>query len=619
MQLRRSLPALLLSILIVAGCGGDGDDPVTPPPPPRTSGAIDDMRVTSGADGAVTLAWTSPQLLDKAGYDLTYALRTTDYGTEGLPWEDWTRRAAPMGDTEAGVLRTHEVTGLTAGRVYVFQLRAMNAGTDWSGGSNLVVATASPSFDTTPPEPVTDLAQIDGSTSSLTVAWSVSGGDGPYGHAPHYQVRYAQAPITEENWAEATYHADLSVTGADRLTAVITGLAAETGYYVAVRASDDAGNQSALSNVPRLMTVDLRVIEVFVDGSGDQPTIEAALVAAQPGDLILVGPGRYTWTNQGTGDAQTGLIWVPALKDSVELRSTHGPEQTIIDGEGIGPIMHINGGTVDPPGGERYWTGITIDGFTFTGGKAVTGTSGLTYGGGALSVHLSDSVIRNCVFTGNRAIQGGAVWIGGQGAAVLEDCLITGNSADYGGGVALVNSEPMISVRNCEIVDNNATFTGGGIWLANCNLLIEDCLVAGNDANTRGGGIAIISMVRDDNLYIEYTGLITGCTVADNDAPVGAGITLQDIPDLTVSNTIVAFNTGGRAIQNVKVNGLHVGCTDLFGNVEGSAWVSTYDDLGGNIEADPKFCDRVDYRLRSDSPCLDECGRMGARGVGCAP
>jgi chitodextrinase len=611
---------VLFSALLLTACGGDdGGGPVTPPPPPKTPLAVDDLRVTAGAAGEVTLAWTSPALADKAGYAVTYDLRHVAYGNEALDWTLWTPLAAPAGDAEPGTARTHTVTGLTPDAVYAFGLVAGNGEDNASDRSNVAVGTAAPGHDTTPPEAVTDLAQVGGTRTSLTVRWSTVGGDGAHGHAPHYQVRYSTSPITEENWDQATFEGDLSITPATSLSHTITGLAAETEYWVAVKASDDAGNTSAVSNVPQLTTVDLRVIEVFVDGSGDYRTIEEALVGAKAGDLILVGPGRYTWTNQGTGDAETGLIWVPARKDSVEMRSTHGAELTIIDGEEIGPILHINGGTVDPPGGERYWTGITVDGFTFTGGVADYGETGLTAGGGAISAHLSDSVIRNCIFTGNRANEGGAVWVGGQGAAVLENCLFYGNDANSGGGVFLINSEPTITVRNCEIRDNHATFYGGGLVAAHCSFVLEDCLITGNDSNAGGGGLYVVEITDDDpDVYLR--GRMTGVTVADNDSPLGSGLYLENMPDFKIERMIVAYNTGSAGIKSVKMGGgLRVGCTLLYGHLAGARWPQGFTDLGGNIEAKPEFCDRTDYWLRSDSPALAACGQIGARAVGCTP
>jgi len=364
--------------------------------------------------------------------------------------------------------------------------------------------------------------------------------------------------------------------------------------------------------------MDVRVIEVFVDRSGDYPTIEDALRYAKAGDLILVGPGRYTWTDQGTGDPQTGMINTPARLDSVELRSTHGPELTILDAERQGAVMSITGGTVDPPGGERYWTGITVDGFTFTGGLAdgENGSHEKGWGGGGVNAHLSDSVIRNCIFTDNEATEGGAVWIGGQGAAILEDCVITGNRATLGGGVLLVNSAPTITVRRCEITDNDAKY-GGGLLAWHCAFEMSDCLVTGNKGGLRGGGLYIAEIVHEDPTIHLY-GELTGVTVADNTSPTGAGMYLENLPDVTFTGMIVAFNTGSAAIKSVKISsGLKAGCTDLFGNPGGARWPMGFVDQGGNIEADPLFCDRTGYYLRGSSPCLAGCGRIGARGQGC--
>jgi hypothetical protein len=62
----------------------------------------------------------------------------------------------------------------------------------------------------------------------------------------------------------------------------------------------------------------------------------------------------------------------------------------------------------------------------------------------------------------------------------------------------------------------------------------------------------------------------------------------------------------------------------VFGNDVNNLLPFNSTDLGGNFEADPLFCDQVDYLLQENSLCLpgnhpsgNDCGTLGARGVGC--
>ena len=164
---RRSISLLILSLFIITviGCSSS-DDPTAPPDPLKKPLAVDDLRVIAGADGSVTLAWTSPQLEDKAGYSVRYDLRHMPYGSEGAAWDLWMPLSPPSNDTLPGISHSFVVNGLTPGSVNVFMMRASSDGTDWSGGSNMAVGTASPEHDTTPPDAVTDLMQTGGMPDS---------------------------------------------------------------------------------------------------------------------------------------------------------------------------------------------------------------------------------------------------------------------------------------------------------------------------------------------------------------------------------------------------------------------------------------------------------------------
>jgi hypothetical protein len=491
-------------------------------------------------------------------------------------------------------------------------------GTDWSDFSNTAVATVAPQHDTTPPAAVTGLFRSKSSTTSLTMAWPVAGDDGIYGQATSYEVRYATAPIIYRTWASATPvpgSIDPSaLTGLMETT--ITGLDPGMEYYVAVVAADEQNNRSELSNVVPAVTEVSRTIYVNVEGTGDYPTIEEAVHAAVAGDLILVGPGRYTWENQGTGDALLGMINVPRDYADFELRSVAGPEATILDAQENGKVMSVTGGSSGTSPDFEY-AGITIHGFTLTGGRAMAdGPNPLEgWSGGGLNLHLTDTVVRNCIITGNEANEGGGLWVGGQGDALIEDCLIFGNKARFGGGGQLINSEPRITMRDCEIRDNQAAMAGGGIFAINVTMTLENLLVVGNQSSDKGGGISVTLLNQDSE--------VIGCTVAGNKGNLGSAFRVHDNTKLRIENSIVAYNTGSAAFSIVVLSQVELGCTVIFGHDQAN-FPGAYTDLGGNLEQSPGVCDRVSYWLQADSVCLPDfhpagtgCGVIGARAVGC--
>lgn len=89
------------------------------------------------------------------------------------------------------------------------------------------------------------------SADSVTLAWTAPGDDGNTGTATAYDVRYSTAPITAGNFASAVrWTAVMSprIAGSQDTTR-ITGLAPATTYYFALKAADEAGNVSGISNV----------------------------------------------------------------------------------------------------------------------------------------------------------------------------------------------------------------------------------------------------------------------------------------------------------------------------------------------------------------------------------
>ncbi|MBK6898575.1 MAG: fibronectin type III domain-containing protein [bacterium] len=610
-----ALAAALLTTLLLSSCGGN--DPAGPPSPTGLPAPVSDLQAASATPESITLSWTAPALASGTGPVSSYDLRYTPYGQENTDLATWTAAPAPPAPAAPGQAQQATITALTSGAAYAFRLRATVDGTTWSAPSNLVIASADPALDLTPPAAVADLAVLWSGGDRIMVQWTPTGDDGPHGAAAAYELRSAAEPITPATWDAATPATATPVPGGDRLRCPVDAPAAAGALYVALRAVDDAGNRSGLSNVVSASPAGGRTWRVAADGSGDVPTIAAALTGAVHGDLVLVGPGSYTWLNQGGAMNPLAMIFIARDRTGIVLASEAGPESTILDAQGQQRVLFVQGNN----------DGVVIDGFTIANGVSPPADGDYPMAGG-LVFHLTDIVVRHCIFTGNRGGQGGAVYFGGLGYPVIEDCLITGNtSTQFGGGLYFVNSQGPV-VRRCTIVDNATGGGGGGVAAVSVILRLEDCVIAGNHAEQRGGGLAVYGYSNAEDPPVPV--LATGCTIAGNDAPLGAAVRIGAIDDgggsmrngrLSLDHCLIAGNTDGHAFDMVPDGRLDAACCDLYGDGAFAFWPAGTVIDGDDLQADPLFCDPAggDYRLRADSPCLDagDCGLIGALPAGC--
>lgn len=153
--------------------------------------------------------------------------------------------------------------------------------------------------DKNPPTAVTDFVASNNTTSSIDFTWTAPGDDGNCGTATSYDIRYSTSLITEENWSSATQatgEPTLSVAGTTE-SFTISGLAAETIYYVAIKTSDEVPNESALSNVVGTQTLCLTSVgsggeQVFIVSSSNEPRITKLIF--NPLDVIFGGTQLVT-------------------------------------------------------------------------------------------------------------------------------------------------------------------------------------------------------------------------------------------------------------------------------------------------------------------------------------
>jgi parallel beta helix pectate lyase-like protein len=330
---------------------------------------------------------------------------------------------------------------------------------------------------------------------------------------------------------------------------------------------------------------DARTWHVAPDGTGDAPTIQAAIDSAAAGDTILVARGTYSENL--------------TLAEPLNLLSRDGPETTIIDGGQRGRVLTIPHGDGDGP---------LIAGFTLRNGQSPD--------------------------------QGGGVWIGRSGTT-LRGNVIENNVAgtfDFGeGGGIYVDLDTRSCLIETNVIQNNLAGSNGGGVVARGTEARQN-IVRGNASHVDGGGAVLYSSRFSQNLFVgNYSDHFAAGVVVDvygefvNNTVVGNHIANTDRvavgilvgPFAVVRNNIVVHNTGGTPRAS-RATGIQCGalarpvtisCNDVWGNDN--------DEIGcdsvspANFSANPLFCDETggNFHISDTSPCaplLSECGLVGA-------
>ena len=161
-----------------------------------------------------------------------------------------------------------------------------------------------------------------------------------------------------------------------------------------------------------------------------------------------------------------------------------------------------------------YGRNLTIRGAIDASGRPTTVLDGqnATYHVNAL--HLTAAtVIENLVLTNGRSTQNGAIYMFGCQGTTIRNCSVRGNQR---GAIGLNGSN--VTMIGCEIVDNAAgpgTSAGGGVYVAGTISLI-DCVVSGNAASFSGGGVYV-----PNGSVMNLTRTRICANVAPNGAQVG--------------------------------------------------------------------------------------------------
>lgn len=300
---------------------------------------------------------------------------------------------------------------------------------------------------------------------------------------------------------------------------------------------------------------------VSTDGTSPEPqkpltaSIQEAIVAAAPGDVIAIAPGEYRES-------------LELLGQDITLIGMGDASAIVVNAQGVGSGLLVRRGET---------VASRISNLTFTGGVGTdaafcgTGISGSGPNGGGICIQSSSPTLTNLIITGNTARDGGGIHVSagsptfhtlriahndasGDGGGIYlyaaapsaTDLLVTGNSATQnGGGMLLFTSAPHtathwnISGNSAQnggglalrvdsdgtfshllIQNNTATNDAGGIWVDDSAPFIEQCIVEGNQvtgAPGRGGGMYSAGAAPT----LEH------CLIQSNQATYGGGMSLN--------------------------------------------------------------------------------------------
>ncbi len=190
----------------------------------------------TGYNGYISLSWTNPTpTLD---FDKVKILRKTT--------------SSPANPNDGSMVyegtgESYQDYGLINGITYYYAAFSKDDVGNYSSG---VTDSAVPR-DPVAPAKITNLLASSPDWTSITLNWTAVGNDGTSGTAASYDIRYSASTITDSNWSSAhqvNNEPDPKSSGNSE-SMQVTGLESGINYYFAIKAIDEGGNTSSLSNI----------------------------------------------------------------------------------------------------------------------------------------------------------------------------------------------------------------------------------------------------------------------------------------------------------------------------------------------------------------------------------
>lgn len=291
-------------------------------------------------------------------------------------------------------------------------------------------------------------------------------------------------------------------------------------------------------------------------------TIQYAIGQATDGDEIVVYPGLYCEN-------------IDFQFKSLRVHSSLEAERTVIHGDVSASVVRM----------EDISGPASLEGFTISGGGGTQhdfGASGIYLAGGGVLVYRCDGGIQ------------------------LSDLKVRDNTAMVGGGI-MVFATPTIVIERCQVYQNLASDTGGGIGYvshAPYEVILRNSVICQNNAAIDGGGILVDYSTK---LILQHV------TMAENMAPIGSIMRRANAGAFFAANCIFDGAGGDDFYWE--------GGADFASSLDHCCVPNTANPynvsmLAGNIYTSPNYRPHYDrFQLDANSPCRNAGVAIAGLGI----
>ncbi len=323
---------------------------------------------------------------------------------------------------------------------------------------------------------------------------------------------------------------------------------------------------------------------IQADGLGEVPNIATGVDSASPGDTLLLGPGAYV----------AGRNRNIEIFDSIVIRSTDGPEATVIDCMRLDRAFAFSGPQ------ESVLEGVSIV-------NSWTETFGIAPISALEKVTLR---VSNCIFRDNIGGEAGVIR-GRESYITVENCTLLDNYGLFG-PAAISSSVGSLDVRNCWLEANESR---GSSVIAVFQPVLQSRIENNtfvNNTHSQGG---TINLTASFDRGFRWTARCANNTIVGTTAhPSFSGAIKVGGMFNLVEYNVVAFNDTKAFYCQGESNPALVRCNLMYENTRGNALCNMFVG-GGNVVASPFFYDlsNNDFRPIPSSPAApnnNTCNRL---------